>query len=26
VAGARIAGSASFVAEILAPDVQALVY
>ena len=26
VTGARIAGSASFVAEILAPDVQALVY
>ncbi|HET6208834.1 MAG TPA: DsrE family protein, partial [Jatrophihabitans sp.] len=26
IAGARIAGSASFVAEILQPDVQALVY
>ena len=26
VPGARIAGSASFVAEILAPDIQALVY
>lgn len=26
IAGARIAGSASFVAEVLAPDVQALVY